>query len=190
MKIFRKDQKSKFGEYLIELMGKPTMKYSHQSLKEKITTIDLNTDKKLKELNLNFLFDYNIFPSNIMSFQTQWNIEQRNMRVGDTILQQVFVPPLKTFSQKIIFGVRVNSVIDEAERKGFSYETIEGHVEKGQSIFTVEHTSRGLIFKIHTFSVPGNFLTRLVGPIFSLPYQAFCTRMALRNVKSLVDFQS
>ena len=84
--------------------------------------------------------------------------------------------------------MRVNSVTDEAERNGFSYETIEGHVEKGQSIFTVAHISRGLIFKILTFLVPGNFLNKLVGPIFSLPYQTFCTRMALRNIKSQVDF--
>jgi len=83
------------------------------------------------------------------------------MQIGDTILQQALIPPTRRFSQKIIFGVRINKNIDETDRKGFSYETIEGHVEKGESAFTVEQTAQGLIFKIQTFSEPGNLLTKL-----------------------------
>lgn len=109
------------------------------------------------------------------------------MKIGDTILQQVFIPPTKTFSQKIVFGVRINDFIDETERKGFSYETIEGHVEKGESTFTIENINGGLIFKIKTFSEPGNLLTKLVGPIFTVPYQTYCTRIALENVKSQIE---
>ena len=109
------------------------------------------------------------------------------MKIGDTILQQVFIPPTKTFSQKIVFGVRINSIIDEAERTGFSYETIEGHVEKGESTFTIEKGDGGLIFKIETFSEPGNLLTKLVGPIFTVPYQTYCTRTALENVKRQIE---
>jgi tRNA C32,U32 (ribose-2'-O)-methylase TrmJ len=65
-----------------------------------------------------------------MTFKNQWTDENRKMRVGDTIAQQVYIPPTKTFSQKIIFGVRVNEIIDQVTEKGFSYETLEGHVEK------------------------------------------------------------
>ncbi len=81
------------------------------------------------------------------------------MQIGDTILQQVFIPPVKQFSKKIIFGVRINAIINEAVRIGFSYETLEGHVEKGESTFTIEEIEGNIIFKIHTFSEPGSWLT-------------------------------
>jgi uncharacterized protein (UPF0548 family) len=118
-----------------------------------------------------------------MTFMTQWELEKRTMKIGDTILQQALIPPTKFFSQKITFGVRINKIINEENKKGFSYETIEGHVEKGESTFTVEQEKSKMIFKIQTFSEPGNLLTNVVGPIFTLPYQAYCTRRALDNVK-------
>ena len=168
-------------------MTKPTMTFDKTKLREKTTTIDIKTKGTLGQLNLDFLFDYKIFPSDIMTFMTQWRQEKRKMKIGDTILQQVYIPPTKTFSQKIVFGVRINSIIDEAERKGFSYETIEGHVEKGESTFTVEKGDGGLNFKIKTFSEPGNLLTKLIGPIFTVPYQTYCTRTALENVKRQIE---
>ena len=109
------------------------------------------------------------------------------MKIGDTIVQQVFLPPHKTLSQKVIFAVRIKEIINQPKRKGFSYETIEGHVEKGVSMFTIEKKTQKSIFKIHTFSKPGNLLTRLVGPIFSLPYQSYSTEKALNNVKEIIE---
>ena len=35
------------------------------------------------------------------------------MKIGDTIAQQANIPPFKNFSQKIIFGVRINEIINE-----------------------------------------------------------------------------
>jgi uncharacterized protein (UPF0548 family) len=110
------------------------------------------------------------------------------MRIGDTILQQVFIPPLRHFSQKIIFSVRITSIIDEPQRKGFGYSTLQGHVEKGESTFTVEQGDGGLTFTIRTYSEPGNFLAKLLGPFFSVPYQAYCTRQALENVKQKMNY--
>ena len=119
-----------------------------------------------------------------MTHQTQWQFEGRNMRPGDTIVQQVYIPPIKNVPLKLIFGVRIHSIIREAERIGFSYETLEGHVERGLSTFTIEQTrERKLIFKIHTFSEPGNIASKLLAPVFALPYQAYCTREALKNVQ-------
>lgn len=187
MKIYLTDQAHNFDKFLKQLMTKPTMTFDKTKLKEKTTTIDIKTDLTLEQLNLDFLFDYKIFPPNIMTFMTQWEQEKRKMKVGDTILQQVLIPPTKTISQKIVFGVRINSIIDETERKGFSYETIEGHVEKGESTFTIEKVAGGLIFKIKTFSEPGNLLTKLVGPIFTVPYQTYCTQKALENVKRQIE---
>jgi hypothetical protein len=165
------------------------MDYDKSQLTDKISTIDIETTKKLDQLNLNFLFDYQIFTDNIMTFKNEWTDQSRKMKIGDTIAQQVYIPPTRTFSQKIIFGVRINEIIDQADKKGFSYESLEGHVEKGVSTFTVEQLDNKIVFKIQTYSTPGNILTKLLGPIFSVPYQTFCTKTALKNVKRQLENQ-
>lgn len=189
MKIYLTDQQNNFKRFLDFLKNRKVMSYDKTELTEKITTIDIHTTKKIDQLNLDFFFNYQIFPVNIMAFKTQWDDENRKMKIYDTIVQQAYIPPTKVFSQKIIFGVRINKIIDEADRKGFSYETLEGHVEKGVSIFTIEQIDNKLTFKIQTYSTPGNLLTKLVGPIFSVPYQTFCTKAALKNVKSQLERQ-
>jgi len=165
------------------------MNYDKTNLIEKVTIQEIETKKSLNEIDLDFFFNYEIFPKNIMSFKTQWNDKNRKIKIGDTIAQQAYIPPIKNFSQKIIFGVRINKIINEENKKGFSYETLEGHVEKGISIFTIEEINNKIIFKIHTFSKPGNILTRLVGPIISVPYQTFCTKKALKNVNEKIKTQ-
>ncbi len=188
MKIYLTDQAKSFSRHLDFLMRQPIMKYSRSKLIEKTTVIPIDTTKELQELNTDFFFDYKIFPSNIMTYLTQWGFEKREMQIGDTIVQQAFIPPFRTVSQKIIFGVRISDIITEPTRIGFSYETLSGHVEKGISIFTIERTAdQYTIFKVHTFSQPGNLLTKLVGPIFSVPYQTFCTRQGLLNVKRQLE---
>jgi hypothetical protein len=189
MKIYLTDQQNKFIQHLDFLKAKKVMAYDKTRLTEKITTIYIDTTKKIDQLDLDFLFDYKIFPENIMTFKNQWTVENRKMKIGDTIAQQVYVPPTKTFSKKIIFGVRINKIIEQAGRKGFSYETLEGHVEKGVSTFTVEELDNKIIFKVQTFSTPGNILTKLFGPIFSVPYQTYCTKKALKNVKRQLEEQ-
>src|SRR5258708_6964381 len=106
MKIYLRDQADNFDRLLKQLTTNPTMTFDKTKLKEKTTTIDIKTEKTLGQLNLDFLFDYKIFPSNIMTFMTEWGKEKRKMKIGDTILQQAFIPPTKMFSQKIVFGVR------------------------------------------------------------------------------------
>ena len=187
MKLFLTDQTANFGGLLQEFISKPIMQFDRSRLKEKTTIIEIRTSKLFEELNLAFLFDYKIFPPNILTFLTQWHSEKREMKVGDTVLQQVYLPPMRKLSQKIIFAVRINQIINEKNRKGFSYETIDGHVEKGESTFTVERKDNQIIFKIHTFSEPGNLLARVAAPFFSIPYQAYCTRKALENTKAMIE---
>ena len=189
MKIFLIDQNNKFKEHLDFLKTRKVMMYDKSLLIEKISTIHIETEKKIGEINLDFLFNYKIFPDNIMTFRTQWADENRQMKIGDTILQQAFIPPTKVFSQKIVFGVRINEILNQVDKKGFSYETLEGHVEKGISTFTVEQLNDKLIFKVQTYSIPGNILTRLVGTFFSIPYQTFCTKRAMINVKRQIEVQ-
>jgi hypothetical protein len=190
MKIYLTDQERNFVKHLQKLKNASVMRYDKTELKENATIISIDTQKRLADLDTEFLFDYKIFPSNIMTYLTEWQHENRAMQVGDTIVQQAFIPPFRNLSQKIIFGVRINEIIKETTRIGFSYETLEGHVEKGISIFTVEQTDKAqIVFKVHTFSKPGNLLTQLVGPIFSVPYQTFCTSKGLANVKQQLERQ-
>lgn len=74
------------------------MHYDKTRLTEKVTTINIDTKTKIENLDLQFLFDYKIFPENIMTFLTEWEAENRNMQVADTIVQQVYLPPTETFS--------------------------------------------------------------------------------------------
>ena len=185
MKIYLTNQNSKFTKHLEFFKNQKVMDYVRDDLREKITTVEV--DSEFLKINLDFFFNYEIFPDYIIDSLCQWNKEGRKMKVGDTIVQQAFLPPVKGLSQKVIFAVRISEIIDQPERKGFSYETLDGHVEKGISIFTIEKKMEKSIFKIHTFSKPGNLLTSLVGPIFSLPYQSFCTKKALNNVKERIE---
>ncbi len=185
MKIYLTNQSSKFPKHLEFFKNQKIMEYERDNLNEKISKIEI--DCEFSKLNLNFFFNYEIFPESIINSLCQWNYENREMAAGDTIVQQAFLPPVKSFSQKVIFAVRIHEVIDQAEIKGFSYETLNGHVERGISIFTIEKNKEKSIFKIHTFSKPGNLLTRLVGPVFSVPYQSYSTKKALNNVKERIE---
>jgi hypothetical protein len=188
MKLYFSDQSPHFEQHLQRLQLQPVISYNKEELVEKETSILLNLNKSLAAIDSNFLFDYQIFPPNIMSCYTQWRVENRKMKVGDTIVQQAYIPPYKKLSQKIVFGVRISHVITTPARIGFSYETLQGHVEKGISTFTLETTDKNeVIFKIHTFSQPGNWFTRLLGPVFSVPYQTYCTKQALKEVKTRLE---
>jgi uncharacterized protein (UPF0548 family) len=189
MKLYLVNQQKNFKKHLDFLKGTRVMPYDGSVLREKVTGIHINTNKPFEELDLDFFFNYEIFPDTIMSFKTQWQDEKRNMQVGDTIVQQVYIPPIKKISQKLIFGVRINEIITKKDRLGFSYETLEGHVEKGVSLFILEKKQDAIIFNIQTFSAGGNFLSRLLGPVFSTPYQTFCTKKALKHVKKQLEKQ-
>lgn len=188
MKFFFADQQNKFSIFLRQLCSAPVSVYNLQELREKRTEIEICTSRELAEIDLGFLYDYRIFPSSIMNYLAEWTAENRNMRVGDTILQQINLPPFPNFSQKIIFGVRIKEVINEPKRRGFSYETLEGHVERGVSTFTLEERgSNKIVFVIHTFSKPATFIAKSASYIFSLPYQKYCTGRALRHVKQQLE---
>jgi len=75
MKTYLTDQAKKLSRHLEYLKQQPVMLYDTTKLTEKTTTIKIDTLKKFQQLNSDFLFDYKIFPNNIMSFLTQWTAE-------------------------------------------------------------------------------------------------------------------
>lgn len=183
MKIYFKDQRENFEEHLDQLSREPVMIYDRNQLTENISRILIQTDK----VDFKVLFDYRVFPNHIMNNLTEWKIKNRQMQVGDTIVQQIHIPPVQKFSQKIILGVRICEIVDEPNTRGFSYETLAGHVEKGISTFIISHSEGIATFEIKTYSELGNRITRLLGPIFAIPYQKYCTNQALLNVKRQLE---
>ena len=152
-----------------------------RSLPERIDSIDLGVSGPIRSWRTDFLFDYDIFPSHIMRFEAEWKTAGRRMQVGDIILQRAVVPPIG-FGICMEFAVRISSVIQEEKRLGFAYDTLSGHTERGVSEFYFEDLGDSLAFTIHTFSEPGHWTSRLAKRIVTLPYQAWCTRRALRHV--------
>lgn len=179
------DQSKRLNTNLQALKSRKVEPYILSRLIEKRSEVSIPVKKEFKDFSFNFFFNYNIFPENILVHYSEWNLENRKIKNGDTIVQQIYFPPTKIFSQKIIVGVRIKDVNIESDLISFSYETLEGHIEKGISTFKVEQNGNNLIFSIHTFSQANNPLLRLISPIFSSPYQDFCTKAALNNMINL-----
>lgn len=179
MQLHLTEQRPHFSKHLAYWKTRPVMRYGPSSLKEKTSMIAIRTSRPVDP---GPLFAYQVFPPGIMSYHTQWREEERDIRVGDTIVQQIHLPPFHGFSVKIIVGVRVHEVIHTPEQRGFGYETLEGHVEMGTSSFTLEGPVGDQRFVVRTSSAPGLAIGRLLAPIFTTPYQTYCTRAAMRNM--------
>ena len=180
MKIFLKDQQNSFEKHLSALKSVGIIQYDKQQLHHKIALQEL--DCCFSNFRFDKLFNYHIFPLNILSAYPQWVDENRSIQAGDTIVQQINIPPFRSLAQRIIVGVRVKEVFNSGKYKGFSYETLKGHVEKGISLFQVEEVNDKAVFRIETYSAPAQPMLRLFQPISSW-YQDFCTKKALSNVK-------
>jgi len=62
--------------------------------------------------------------------------------------------------------VRVVSVIDEPDRKGFAYGSLDGHPLSGEESFVVERTADGSVWlQIRQFSQPSDWKWRLAAPL-------------------------
>ena len=116
-----------------------------------------------------------------MRAEPQWIRESRAMRIGDIIVQRAVLPPIG-FGLCAEFAVRISALISEPSKLGFAYDTLAGHLERGLSEFYFEDRAGQLLFVIHTYSEPAHWLSRLGRP-FSLEYQKWCTRQALKHVK-------
>lgn len=152
-----------------------------QAFPEKVATIVLDPPVRLQESRADFLFAYRIFPLRIIAFEAEWMNAGRGMAVGDIILQRAALPPFFA-GFRVEFAVRICAIINETSRRGFAYETLVGHAERGVSHFLLEEQAGSLRFTIRTHSAPAHWTSRLAGWWFTRPYQAWCTRQALAHV--------
>ena len=66
-----------------------------------------------------------------------------------------------------------------AERVGFGYGTVAGHVFRGEEAFTVERDDAGdLWFVVTAFSVPDRWWVRLAGPLAIAGQRAYLRQLA------------
>ncbi|WP_309635272.1 DUF1990 domain-containing protein [Aeromicrobium sp. SORGH_AS_0981] len=63
---------------------------------------------------------------------------------------------------------RVVNVVDEPDRVGFAYGTLDGHPERGEESFFVDRVAGEARFTIVAFSRPATALARVGGPLTRL----------------------
>lgn len=176
MKTFLTDQQKYFPNHLLELKSSDVIPYQKDLLKHKVSKQTIGCD--FSDLSFDSFFDYEIFPTNILTAFPQWTDEHRTIQSGDTIVQQINIPPFKTISQRLIVGVRIKEVFSSDTCKGFSYETLKGHLEKGISTFKIEPQKNTSVFTIETYSAPALAFLKVFQSLSSL-YQDYCTNQAL-----------
>jgi uncharacterized protein (UPF0548 family) len=78
---------------------------------------------------------------------------------------------------------RIVYVVDEPERFGFGYGTVEGHAERGEEAFIVEQDSDGSVrLRLTIFSRPEHALARLGAPV-TRAVQLRATRAYLEGLR-------
>jgi hypothetical protein len=99
----------------------------------------------------------------------------------------------RAFGLTFWFGTRVGGVIDERRQSdsgeqqvwGFNYQTLEGHLERGQMEFTVIKwlASGNVAFRINAFSQAG----KITNPLVWLGFKLFGRRVQLRFINRSLE---
>jgi uncharacterized protein (UPF0548 family) len=79
---------------------------------------------------------------------------------GEVVLVRMRIGPLRVEAP-----TRVVRVIEERDRRGFAYGTLDGHPEAGEEEFVVERRGDQLWAAVYAFSRPGRWFTWLGAPV-------------------------
>ena len=71
---------------------------------------------------------------------------------------------------------RVVWVVDEPDRAGFGYGTLEGHPESGEEAFLITREGDEIWFTVRAYSRPAKLMFRLAGPLGRLGQRLFARR--------------
>lgn len=184
MKIYLSDQSKYFRKHLANLKHSAIKPFDINNLVEKefVQEINFNNEYTISEFDLSDFYNYKFFPEQIIKAYPQWIDENREMKVGDTILQQIHLPP-SPFNIKMIMGVR----IIQKDDLSFSYETLEGHAEIGRAKFQISQGPDSIIASIHSYSRGDNFFAKLFEKLITSPYQDFASKKALNGIKKIIE---
>ncbi len=78
---------------------------------------------------------------------------------------QVVVVAMKFPGFTAIAPCRIVWVVDEHDRFGFAYGTLEGHPERGEESFVISRVGARVTFEINAASRPAALLSRLGAPV-------------------------
>lgn len=94
--------------------------------------------------------------------------------VGLEVASVVGVGPLKLREP-----CRVVWVDDEADRAGFGYGTLPGHIARGEESFVVTRAADGVVwFSVTAFSRPAGWPMALAGPLGPVLQRAYAANLA------------
>ena len=101
---------------------------------------------------------YAVFPAHV----GESCVRRSPVQVGDTLLLVYRLP----LGLRAVFGARVSRVIDEEQRAGFTYRTVDGHPFAGEEDFVVEGRSDGtVVVALRAWSRPATIVMRVLRPI-------------------------
>jgi uncharacterized protein (UPF0548 family) len=133
------------------------------------------------------IMSYQIFPARMATPV----VERTPLQLGDVLgLRYPMLPGLSIF-----FAAKVIEMIDDENetviRKGFTYRTLEGHIEIGEETFLVEKNrlTGEVTASLQAWSRPGHWLTR-VGYWYARWCQLDAGKKAIRNFQRLAVGES
>jgi uncharacterized protein (UPF0548 family) len=103
--------------------------------------------------------------------------EVRRAKPGALVVLRLRVGPLR-----LAAPTRVLRVVEEPDRRGFAYGTLEGHPESGEEEFLVERRGEELWASVRAFSRPGRWFTR-AGARVATRIQRRATRAYVASVR-------
>jgi uncharacterized protein (UPF0548 family) len=144
-------------------------------------------DDALFERAVAALFRNRFFPPHVLTFYADFTEQDREMRIGDRIIQRI---PILPNVLELITMNRVTDMFFEPDRRGFTYFTTVYHVEIGEWTAGVVRKKTGQIaLMVHTISKvdPGR-VPWLLRPIARW-LQLRAHRLGLAHFQKLVEVQ-
>ena len=183
MKVFLRSPR--LDSFLPEFKAKPLSSARPTGVRPKKTRVWIPFPDPVRTLDgfdLDYLFQYCVFPRSLLRFFGEWQLERRTMAMGDVIVQEASMPPCRC-GIKFLFGVRVLSVQRTETEAAFTYGTLKGHPENGTNTFSICIADEWLFATVETLDRPGAFPIRIFRAVFIKPYTDYCNRRALLKMR-------
>lgn len=126
-------------------------------------------------------FDFDAGAKAVLSWQIQSRAGLRvaasdlTVRPGSVVV--LGLGPSRLHLVAVRAPCRVTAVVDEPDRRGFTYGTLPGHPEAGEESFVLERRADGSAqFLIAAYSRPATRLARLAGPLGSATQRYLTSR--------------